>query len=487
MFQKYSEVFSHLRLTNRWVIHSVAATLLILCSLVAVHAQTFTSGSTGADGALAPTQNTEIQLPESGVLNYTTVNIPANVTVTFKRNTKNTPVTILVQGDVNIAGRIDVSGKNGSYDSSGTIGSTGGLGGPGGFNGGSGGSYFDPYFNGRQGDGPGGGGGGRGSADPNSLLGAGGGGGFAEAGGNANFSNGGAGGKGGSQYGSRLLVQLIGGSGGGGGGGYTGTPGASGGGGGGAILLASSGTITFGPGQGSIIVDGGRAGGSGGTAGGGGAGGAIRVVATTLSGSADLSVLGQGGADRNANAALGARGYVRIEAFNIVNFTPLVRPGSSGSIGLPPATPPAIPQLVIASVAGQNAPAFPRGSFAAAPDITIAASQTNPVNVGIQGANIPVGTTVKVTITSETGVRTPAPDVTLAGTAASSNTTAQVTLPTGLSVISAIATIDLTIAKAEPIFIQGERVDKVEIAASFGGASEVTYITRSGKRIRQTE
>jgi len=39
----------------------------------------------GADGALAPTVNTEITRPASGILNYTTVNIPAGVTVTFKK------------------------------------------------------------------------------------------------------------------------------------------------------------------------------------------------------------------------------------------------------------------------------------------------------------------------------------------------------------------------------------------------------------------
>ena len=56
----------------------------VLAALAAASAQAaFNSGSTGADGALSPTVNTEIQLPESGILNYTTVNIPSGVTVKF--------------------------------------------------------------------------------------------------------------------------------------------------------------------------------------------------------------------------------------------------------------------------------------------------------------------------------------------------------------------------------------------------------------------
>ena len=43
----------------------------------------FVSGSTGALGVFNPTANTVVTLPSDGVLNYTTVNIPAGVTITF--------------------------------------------------------------------------------------------------------------------------------------------------------------------------------------------------------------------------------------------------------------------------------------------------------------------------------------------------------------------------------------------------------------------
>lgn len=43
-------------------------------------AQTFNSGSTGADGAFSPTANTTLSLPPSGVFNFTTKNGAPEVT-----------------------------------------------------------------------------------------------------------------------------------------------------------------------------------------------------------------------------------------------------------------------------------------------------------------------------------------------------------------------------------------------------------------------
>ena len=75
---------------------SIASLLMLSCGAVAA----FDSGSTGADGALAPSAPVTIPLPESGVLNYTSINIPAGVTVKFAPNARNTPVTLLVQGEL---------------------------------------------------------------------------------------------------------------------------------------------------------------------------------------------------------------------------------------------------------------------------------------------------------------------------------------------------------------------------------------------------
>src|SRR5688500_1259271 len=89
----------------------------LLLTPAASFSQTFVSGSTGADGAFNPSCSptpctVTVQLPPSGIFNYTTVNIPDLVTVKYARNAANTPVTILATGNVVIAGTIDVSGAN---------------------------------------------------------------------------------------------------------------------------------------------------------------------------------------------------------------------------------------------------------------------------------------------------------------------------------------------------------------------------------------
>ena len=108
----------------------------------------FNSGSTGADGAFNPTVDTQLQLPPSGILNYTSVNIPAGVTVTFAKNATNTPVTMLVSGDFVIAGTIRLDGTPGAQTSPEDLDSgQPGTGGPGGYGGGLGGFMWAPERN----------------------------------------------------------------------------------------------------------------------------------------------------------------------------------------------------------------------------------------------------------------------------------------------------------------------------------------------------
>ena len=87
---------------------AIAAALGACCAPFAAFA--FNSGSTGADGPFAPTVNTTVPLPPSGIFNFTSVTIPVGVTVKFQRNVTNTPVVILASGDVTIAGTLDISG-----------------------------------------------------------------------------------------------------------------------------------------------------------------------------------------------------------------------------------------------------------------------------------------------------------------------------------------------------------------------------------------
>jgi hypothetical protein len=451
---------------------SILAALALAVISVPLGAQnTFSSGSTGADGAFAPAGNQTIIVPPSGVFNYTTITIPNTVIITYLANAANTPLTILASGDVQISGTIHLDGQNGNTSG------FGGIGGPGGGRGGNAGVNFTP---GTSGDGPGGGKGGLVTAGPPQSCSNGGGGG-------GGFQVPGAGALGGVAYGTRNLIPLIGGSGGGGGCGANLTVGTGAGGGGGALLLASSTSITFGSGA-HFTANGGIGGGKttqdGG--GGGGSGGAIRFVSNAISGSVSLEVNGGNGGGVTTAAQSGTNGgfgFLRAEAFNLTGFSPsTIAPMFSG---LPSsAVPTNLPTLQIVSVAGVAAPATPLGSFQGSPDIILPAAQANPVSVVVNATNVPSGTTVNVTATSATGSATTAA-ATLAGTTGASSGTANVSLPTGLSVLTATTLIDLAqIGDLKPLFINGEKVEKIEVAATYGGAPEWTYITQSGRRIR---
>ena len=460
---------------KRWT--ALVALFIFLLAGVSARAQnTFSSGSTGADGAFSPATSQSIAVPDSGVFNFTTVNIPGGVTITFTRNLANKPLTILASGDVVIAGTINIDGKNGNTNGS------GGSGGPGGFNGGAGGYGFDQSFTGVPGDGPGAGGGGISSATT-SLPGSGGGGGFGTAG--ASGQSGTVSGQAGPRFGTVTIIPLIGGSGGGGGGARNNDRGGAGGGGGGAILIASSGTITV---SGNIFGRGGS-GASGNAGGGGGSGGAIRFIANTITGAGGLNVSGGGGGGANISfgGGSGGQGYIRVEAYDYSSFNGSSTPANIISFAFPhPITPPNSPSLRIASVGGVNAPTAPLGSLQGVPDVIVPSSQTNPVTVALEGANLPLGTIVQVTLTPSRGARTTVQSTGLAGSESASTASASVTLPGGISVVSASAVIDLTIAKANPIFIDGERVRRVEVAATFGGPSELIYVTESGRRIKRS-
>ena len=124
--------------------YGTAWAIVLGCLLFAVTARaqnSFNSGSTGADGAFAPTTSQSIAVPTSGTFNFTTVNIPSGVTITFTRNSTNSPLTILASGDVVIAGNINIDGQTATANGAGA------LGGPGGSSGGAGGYGFDAPAN----------------------------------------------------------------------------------------------------------------------------------------------------------------------------------------------------------------------------------------------------------------------------------------------------------------------------------------------------
>ncbi|HEY6271052.1 MAG TPA: hypothetical protein VIX19_03550 [Terriglobales bacterium] len=207
------------------------------------------------------------------VYNFTSIAIPAGLTVLLSSYKLNCPVYWLSQGDVNIAGTLSVAGGPGAPVTMLSSVRIPAAPGSGGFTGGVGGNSSTNQ-NATGGSGPGGG-------APDLVGGS---------------------GNGGNYTANSFLVPLIGGS---GGGGCTasGLFGAGGGAaGGGAILIASSTQVIV---SGTVTADGGS-GVSNIQASDGGSGGAIRLVSITISGSGFISADGftySGGATSLAPAA----------------------------------------------------------------------------------------------------------------------------------------------------------------------------------------
>ena len=443
----------------------------------------FDSGSSGSDGALTPNVDTLVTLPPSGILNYTSINIPVGVTVRFSRNGVNTPATLLVSGNATIAGSIDVGGE-GAPDSNGAgngnIADDGlpGRGGPGGFPGGSGGKAEAIPANARvaqAGIGPGGG-----RPSPTTAANC--------FGGGGSFGDRGAASGCGSQqsdaYGNPDLLPMVGGSGGAGGNAHLSTGGGGGGGGGGGLLLAVTGTLQI---TGSIVANGGVGGrvgnnhSDGGTPGGGGSGGAIRLVATSLGGNGAISATGgrAGSWGNSSNSNFGAVGRIRLEAETFTRTAATTPPFTQSAPGALVVV--GVPTIRIASVAGQAAPAEPTGNG----DIVLPADAPNPVPVGLATTQVPLGTTISVIVSPPHGAPTTSISSGLQGTVAQATATASITLPDGPSVLLATLSFSTTAAQQQALsnYTDGEPVVSVELAASASGAQHTILITASGRRV----
>jgi len=471
---------------------SIVALLALSSGVVA-----FDSGSTGADGPLNPTVDTVVALPEDGVFNLTSINIPAGVTVRFERNATNTPVRLLVAGDALIDGVIDISG----LDSPGTgAAGDGGLaddglpgqGGPGGFDGGRGGEAGGTGFEGGQGLGPEGGfpsiwqdsdsGGNIGGC-------AGGGGGFGTSGRNARLVDNGfvcsstnETASGGEAYGNERLLPLIGGSGGGGGAGGGAFIGSGGGGGGGALLIAVTGTLTV---NGELRANGGDSGAFAGAApgggGGGGAGGGLRLVATSLAGDGLIEArAGRGWTNSSSgDNGWGGAGRIRLEAENITRVAATNPPFTFGEPG--PIFLSGMPRLSIIRVAGIDAPGAPTGSA----DIVLPVGEPNPVEVVVAASNVPLGNTVTVTMTPVRGNAISALTGALDGTLESSTATTAIEIPDGPNTLQASVsfTVPESQARAFSALTDGETVREVRLVAGMQGESRTVLVTESGREV----
>lgn len=471
-------------LASRLALLAIAGAVSFIGGTGTAVGQTFSSGSTGADGAYAPTcaptpcTVTETLSP-TGVYNYTTVSIPTGVTVRWTPNAANTPVTLLATGDVTIDGTLNLNGTDSLPPAAtGTSVRPGSAGGPGGYKGGNGG--VSGASSATNGQGPGGG-------IPSFI-------------GSTSRANGGS-------YGASAsfvsLLPLFGGSGGGGGDNdVNNTAGGSGAGGGGAIVVASSTKITI-TANGSITVNGGN------TSlpnafcnfsiGNGGSGGAIRLVSREIAGTGALRSLG--GATMRLDCGnqpqpvTPTTGRIRLEAFTL-NFTGSNSPLASQSAAPGPVTPAsapalaALPTISVAQVGGVGAPAVPLGSYTSA-DLSLTSGTTNPVPVVISLTNTPVDVSTSVTLRLSpisgyaTTIAIPAASQT--GTFASSSATAAVTLPVGqVSLLQAWSSTTLTgqIASLFPL-IEGEPVQRVAVASPLeDGKPVLNLVTASGKERR---
>jgi hypothetical protein len=354
----------------------------------------FSSGSTGADGALSFTtpSSTPIYFDPATlmghkagdtVFNFTTITIAAGVTVRLDSRKLAGPVYWLATGAVQIAGTLDLSGLNGypaTNLQSQRLPSTPGAGGY------AGGVGAGASLSASPGFGPGGG---------------------------LGWVSGQHAASGGQFTGSQYLIPLVGGSGGGGGSAGCNGPtfGGGGGAGGGAILIASSASIVV---TGLINLNGGN----GGDCAGGGAGGAVRLVANTLSGTGEITARqGQGGGPSN--------GFLRFECFTCtatfnVNGTPFITTGNPSAVSVPANGPSTI---LATSVNGTPITANPF-SF---PDATINSASAIPIV--ISGQYVPLNATISLYIFSEDGADQVISVPALTGSLASSTTTVNVTYP----------------------------------------------------------
>ena len=462
---------------------AAAIGFLLIWSQVA-QSQSFSSGSTGADGPL--TAGATITVRPGGVYHHTTVNIPSGQTLRYLKGSDNSPVVILATGDVTIAGSVIVTGSDGTIPHSNTgAPSLGASAGPGGFNGGNGG-YCGTNVTCTAGNVP-----------PSAGWGPGGG-----------ASSSGSGGQA-ATYGAPAsfvsLIPLFGGSGGGGGtgvffGGVLGT-GGSGAGGGGAILIASSTKITV---NGAIRANGGNAGSNASLTAcspyaSAGTGGAIRLVAPEIAGSGATSILqaiggAGGGTGPCAPATPAGVGRIRLEAFTTSGFTGTTNPVPSIATAPGPVSPagnPAlsnVPTLQIASIAGTAVPTTQNASYFV-PDMTLPAGTANPVAVVVNATNTPVGSPTAISVRlmpQAPGAATSVAAADHTGTFANSSATVNVTLPTGqVSLLQAIAAMTLTgqTASLFPL-IDGEPVEQVAVAATPGQPSAVSLVTKSGRQVR---
>jgi hypothetical protein len=382
------------------------------------------NAATHPPGTVVSGTTVTLQVPEDGIFRFSSFS--ARNHIRFLPNARNSPVTILVAGDVTLDSttgccwNFDVRGEGGSTGTTNAAG-IGGLGGPGAFRGGDGASRLIYGM---------------------SIGGAG----FGGGGGQGGEQATGCGGRGGQFFGALDLLPLVGGAGGGGGCSVSDTcsAGGGGGGGGGALVIAANGTITINDYQ--LFADGSGGGGPDNGAcasgGGGGSGGAIRLLANKLvqSGTANIFARAGGGAFQ---ALAGSPGRIRLEAMDGSALNVFsTDPPAQRIVGPTPLADPVSPTVTVTSVGGNPVPAVPQGVFGAI-DVVVPVSGITPIDVATTG--VPGGTTVQVTVKPRRGAHPTSETVPLSSCSGSGQcqATATFNLAAGSYVVEARATFQV--------------------------------------------
>jgi hypothetical protein len=382
----------------------------LLCALSLVHAQEFTSGSNGSDGAFELTANDprvvggvftwdpardNLDLDGDNVYHFTTITLPANVTVRIRADKTRHPGPIiwLATGLVQIGGTVDLSGESGHAASLSNFAiRRPAVPGPGGYPGGVGVRFGSTP---ESGAGPGGGGAQTGQTwgCPASHAGQ-------PVVTNGNFISA-CNTKLAEAYGNPLLQPLVGGSGGSGGSSASGNCfGGGGGAGGGAIRISSSNEIRFTNAAASVYVNGGgavNAGITGCNPGGSGSGGAIHLQAPLIShpsgvnGNFGLRAFGN-----NNGTWASSEGRIRLDYTNLTAGTVIAPTPTTGPLVTIPL--PAPPTLRIVSVNGSAAPALPVAGYTT-PDVQV--NTSGPVAITVQAQNVPANSVLRLRVSSE--------------------------------------------------------------------------------------
>ena len=219
------------------------------------------------------------------------------------------------------------------------------------------------------------------------------------------------------------------------------------------------------------------------------------LIASRIAGSGDVSAYGGwGGYHPSGNPQLrGGSGRIRFDVLEnnfsgsiggafTQGFQPIIIPASGQGV-----------QLAIQSIGGVSVAGSPNGVLVN-PDVILPAQQQNPMSVVVNCSNLPLNTTITVTVRPANGADIVATGTNSGGTQTSSTATIPVNMPRGGGIIfakcvsgvagsAAVSGEDHYKNIAETGWTaDGERFAQMEITAGIGSSQQVAYITESGKR-----